>query len=171
MSPHWERHPHPPQDLKPVFMDAVLTPNRSLTRKGFARLLAAFAGLNACVSAIFVAQGAYPVAAFLALDVALLWLAFDMNYRAGRAQERVRVGAGVLHVVRRSPKGAAEHWVVSPLWAQVSADETSVRIASAGRDVPVGAFLSPHERESFREALATALSRARREGFAADGSV
>jgi uncharacterized membrane protein len=145
-------------------MDAVLTPNRSLSRKGLARLLGGFALLNMALSLAFIAQGAYPVVGFLALDVGLLWFALRMNARAGREEERVRVSPEYLHVYRRDPKGRAAHWVVSPLWAQVSNDETAVRIRSAGKTVLVGQFLSPEEREAFCTALGRALQQARTSG-------
>jgi uncharacterized membrane protein len=142
-------------------MDAVLTPHRSLSQRGFARLLGGFALLNMMISLIFVSQGAYPVAAFLILDVILLWLAFRMNYKAGQEEERVRVAPLYLHVFRRDPKGRAAHWVVSPLWARVSADRAAVRISSAGKTVLVGQFLSPDERVAFSKALSEALSAAK----------
>lgn len=142
-------------------MDAVLTPNRSLTQRGFARLLAGFALLNMTISTVFIAQGAFPVAVFLALDVALLWTAFRMNYKAGQEEERVRVGSAFVHVFRRDPKGRAVHWVVSPLWAQVATSATAVRISSAGKTMLVGAFLSPEEREAFSKALGKALAEAK----------
>jgi uncharacterized membrane protein len=161
MTANWERLQAPPPLADPVFMDAVLTPNRSLSQRSFARLLAAFALVNIAVSVLFALQGAYPVLFFLALDVGLLWAAFHLNYRAGRAVERVRVGRAFVHVERRAPKGAPDHWVVSPLWVQVLTEGDAVRIVSAGRDVAVGAFLSPPEREAFGAALRSALGRAR----------
>ncbi len=142
-------------------MDAVLTPHRSLSQRGFARLLGGFALLNMGVSVMFVLQGAYPVAAFLALDVFVLWLAFRLNYKAGQEEERVRVARRYLHIFRRDPKGRAAHWVVSPTWAQVTTDATAVRISSAGKTVIVGRFLSPHEREDFSQALSRALAQAK----------
>jgi uncharacterized membrane protein len=164
MTPHWERVGQAPPQGGPVFFDAVLTPHRSLSRKAFVYVLGGFALIDAAITTVFVAQGAYPVAAFLVLDVFLLWLAFELNYRAARARERVAVEADRLVVSRKSGRGKEAHWMVSPLWARVSADATSVGIASAGRMLRVGAFLSPPERGDFARALAEALSRARREG-------
>ena len=165
MTPHWSQLDAPPPDRAgPVFMDAVLTPNRSLSRVAFSRLLAGVALLNALVSLMFILRGAYPVAAFLALDVALLWWAFRVNYHAGRAEERVRVGAEAVLVTRRTPEGRQTHWTVSPLWANVSSEERAVEIWSAGKSISVGAFLSPGEREAFSVALRQALARAKGSG-------
>jgi uncharacterized membrane protein len=51
--------------------------------------------------------------------------------------------------------------MVSPLWVQVGAAGGAVQIASAGRMLRVGAFLSPEERRDFAQALAAALAKAR----------
>ena len=40
--------------------------------------------VNAGFAVFFLAQGAFPVAGFLGLDVLALWLAFHFNYRAAR---------------------------------------------------------------------------------------
>ena len=170
MTPHWERICEPPRQAGPLLFDAVLTPHRSLSRKAFVYVLCGFAGVDVAATTVFLLQGAYPVGAFLLFDVFLLWLAFELNYRAGRARERVAVAADRVVVSRHSGRGREAHWMVSPLWARVSADERSVAIASAGRQVRVGAFLSPPERGDFAKALETALSRAKREGYSPNTS-
>lgn len=142
-------------------MQAVLTPHRSLSRKAFTSLLLGFAAIDLAIVSFFLLQRAWPVAFFLLLDIALLWLAFRINYRDGRAEERVEVAHDRLLVSRRKPSGRAAHWMVSPLWARVRADARSVRIASAGRAVRVGSFLSPPERGEFAKALDAALYKAR----------
>lgn len=122
-----------------------------------------FIAMNVAIGAYFVAQGAYPVLGFLGLDVAAVWLAFHLNYRAARRSEHVRVAAEHIHLERTSPR-RTDHWVVSPLWARVSADGLGVRIASGGGAQRVGAFLSRPEQAAFARALNEALFRARRGG-------
>jgi uncharacterized membrane protein len=161
MTPHWERADYPPPTAGPYMMRAVLTPHRSLSRKAFVAVLVGFALVDASITTVFLLRGAYPVAFFLILDVLALWFAFRINYRDGQAEERVEVAPERLLVSQKSPEGKDSHWMVSPLWAQVRADARSVRIASAGRAVRVGAFLSPSERGAFARALEAALARAR----------
>lgn len=144
-------------------MDAVLRPNRALSRRAFQALILAFVGLNLAVATIFVLQGAYPVLVFLALDVALVWWAFRVNYRDGRLTERVQVAADRIHIAREPARGAADHWIVSPHWARVRSEPDAVAIAAGGRSVAVGAFLSPPERDAFAEALAAAIAAARQD--------
>jgi uncharacterized membrane protein len=88
-----------------------------------------------------------------------------VNYRAGRAHDRVLVAADRVQVVRRNDRGQGDQWMASPLWAKASAEDQAVAIAVGGRTVEVGAFLSPAERSDFATALNAALQRARREGF------
>ncbi|MBU6371791.1 MAG: DUF2244 domain-containing protein [Alphaproteobacteria bacterium] len=164
MSPQWTRlETAPAPAAGPVYLDAELSPNRSLSQKAFALVFGAFALINLVVAIGFVAAGAYPVAGFMGLDVVLFGAAFAISYRDGRARERVLVAGDRLHVARVPAKGAADHWIVHPHWVRVETAETAVNLAAGGQSVPVAAFLSPDEREDFAGALAQALRRAREE--------
>jgi uncharacterized membrane protein len=161
MTPHWERTETPPAHGGPFYMRATLTPHRSLSRRAFTIVLVGFAVIDAAVTGFFLSQRAWPVAIFLVLDVLALWLAFRINYRDARVEERVEVAADRLLVSRLDKRGRHAHWMVSPLWARVGAVGGAVQIASAGRALRVGAFLSPEERSAFAAALAAALAKAR----------
>lgn len=161
MTPRWETVAAPPADRGPAFIDAVLTPHRSLSGKAFLLLLCVFSSMNVAVAIWWALHGAWPVLGFLVIDVTLFYLAFRLNYRAARAFERVRVEADVVSLTRQPAHGVARHWVVSPAWARVETREDAVRIAAGDRAMLVGAFLSPPEREGLAAALRDALSRAR----------
>jgi len=161
MTPRWETVAKPPQAEGPAYIDAVLTPHRSLSGKAFLLVLCVFSSMNVAVAIYWALHGAWPVLGFLALDVGLFCLAFHMNYRASRAFERVRIDADVLSVTRQSAQGAARHWVVNPAWVRVEDRPDAVRIAAGDRAMLVGAFLSPPERGDLAIALKDALARAR----------
>jgi uncharacterized membrane protein len=160
MTPKWERVAAP-QAHGPVLMDAVLAPNRSLSMGAFRLVIGSFAFANLVLAAFFLAHGAYPVSGFLGLDVLALAWAFRVNYRSGRARERVRVAPASVQVTRHRPDTRETHWAVSPLWAHVLDDPRAVRISAGGSDVYVGGFLSPDERVTFAQALEQALAKAR----------
>jgi uncharacterized membrane protein len=160
MTPRWEKVEHAPATQGPLVMDAVLTPHRSLGARAFLQVMLAFAGLNALIALYFAYHGAWPVLFFLVLDVALLYVAFRINYRDGKLVERVKLDHGVLHVSREPVKGAPAHWVVHPHWARVIPAARSVRVVAGGRALEFGAFLSPGERRAFSAALREALLRA-----------
>jgi uncharacterized membrane protein len=162
MAPQWERTEGAPDLKAPVFMDAVLRPHRSLSLTAFKLMLGVVIAVNVVISVVFIAHGAYPVAGFLGLDVLALWIAFRVNYRAARAEEHVRVAPAQMHVARRDPNGATKHWVLNPIWAQVTQDGTGVDIRSGRGAMRVGAFLPPVERRAFAVALREALFRAKR---------
>lgn len=162
MSARWERLDAPPEALGPPLMDAVLTPNRSLSRQAFLLVMGSFVFMNLAVAMFFLLDGAYPVSGFLGLDVLALAWAFRVNYRSGKAMERVVVSPSAVHVMRRPPNRPESYWEVSPLWLQVHDDAKAVRLAAGGRSVFVGGFLSPPERTQFAAALKRALANARR---------
>jgi uncharacterized membrane protein len=145
-------------------MNAVLRPHRSLSLTAFKLMLAVVIVVNLVIASVFIAQGAFPVAGFLGLDVLALWLAFRWNYRDAQREEHVRVSSEQVHVASIDPDGYAQHWVVNPLWARVACDGRGVLIRAGGDQMRVGAFLSPKECGHFAEALNAALFRARRGG-------
>lgn len=161
MTPRWERAPAPPHMDGALLMDAVLRPHRSLSAAAFKLMLIVVIVINAVVAAVFLAQGAFPVAGFLGLDVLALWIAFRVNYRAAQREEHVRVSRDHVHVASIDPKGQTTHWVLNPLWARVGSDGRGVLIR-AGRDqMRVGTFMGPNECASFASALSGALRKAR----------
>ena len=164
MQPRWERTPDAPFFDGPLYMDAVLRPHRSLSAKAFRTMLIAVIIVNLIGAIIFIANGAFPVAGFLGLDVLALYLAFRWNYRAAQAAEYVRIGPGRVHVAAVDKNGAATHWQLNPVWAKVTRDGPGVLIRDSEGQMRLGAFLSPKECESFATALDAALHRARRGG-------
>jgi uncharacterized membrane protein len=164
MKPRWERSPAAPHFDGPLYMDAELRPNRSLSLKAFRWMLIAVIALNAALAAAFISQDALPVAGFLGLDVLALWLAFHFSYKSGRAAEYVRIGLGLVHVASRRDNGAVTHWVLNPVWARVAREGAGVLIRDGDGQLRIGAFLSPKECDAFSVALSLALSRAKRGG-------
>ena len=113
-------------------MDAVLTPNRSLSRQAFKLVIGSFALVNAGVAIVFWLHGAYPVSGFLGLDVLALAWAFRVNYRSGQAVERILISRDAVQVTRQAPDKRETFWAVSPLWLQVHNDPRAVRLSAGG---------------------------------------
>lgn len=151
----------------PVFLDAELRPNRSLSPVGFKILMAVFACAALVPGLVFFAQGAWPVVGFLGLDVAAVYLAFRMSYAQGRAREYIRVTPADLDVVRVDHYGRVKASEKFPsYWTRVSLDDppepdSQLTISAAGRSATIGRFLSAEERAGFAAALRQALARAR----------
>ena len=149
------------------FFRALLTPHRSLGRKGFAILMGALLFGWLVTGAIFLANGAWPVFGFFGLDVLLVYVCFKLNYRAARAREEVSVSRTSLDIKKVAPSGRSEAHHFNPFWAKFAIarhDEigiTGMAVEGQGRRVPIGGFLNPDDRESFAKAFSRALATAK----------
>jgi uncharacterized membrane protein len=155
--------PHGRGDL---FFDARLSPHRSLSQRGFLILMTAVGTVGFAAGLLFYLIGAWPVVGFLGLDVALIYLAFRINYRRARAYEIVRLSRDDLVIERVSHWGERHTWRAQPYWLQVLVDEPAeaqgrLVLRSHGRRVEIGGFLTPAERVDLARALRAALARAR----------
>lgn len=141
---------------------ARLTPHRSLSRWGFVVVMIAFGLASVVTGIVFAAIGAWPVAGFLGLDVALVYLAFKMNMRDARAAELVEVDPTEVRLVRIDPAGRSEVERFNRSWVRVELDETmdgrnQLRLVSRDRRSTFGRFLTNEERVDLKAAIETAL--------------
>lgn len=158
-----------PEDMNeaPVF-EALLTPHRSLGRRGFVVLMILFTGLCMVNGFVFLMAGAWPILGFCGLDVLLLFGAFWLNYRSGRAREEVSVSRTLLSIRKITPSGRITEYLFNPFWARFRVarhDEigiTDMLVSGEGRSTDVGSFLNPADRESFASAFSRALATVRR---------
>lgn len=155
----------------PLHFDAELTPHRALGRRGFLIVMGLVSLVSFVTGVYFTVLGAWPVLGFFGLDVALIYFAFKLNYRAARAYETVQLSDASLKVRKISAEGSVTAWVFEPYWARVhfeeaAEDDVAVEITSHGKSLVVGAFLSPEERVQFGKALRSELARHRGHGYA-----
>jgi uncharacterized membrane protein len=151
-----------------VLYEAVLRPHRSLSKPGFVIVMTVIAFTSFVAGMAFLMMGAWPVFFFFGLDVALVWWAFHVNYRAARAYETIRVTPSDLHVQQVSAKGASVESSYNPRWVRLIVDEDELsgvtRVALLSRGVPliIGSFLPPVQKQELASALSRALVEARR---------
>ncbi|MGH6859020.1 MAG: DUF2244 domain-containing protein [Phyllobacterium sp.] len=146
---------------------ALLVPHRSLGSTGFLVLMGTL-GLSSFITGLFfLSLGAWPVFGFFGLDVLLVYLAFRLNYRSGRAHEEVSVSRIALQIRQVAPSGRARLHEFNPFWTRFSVARhteigiTSMRVEGQGKAVHIGTFLNPDDRESFACAFQTALATAK----------
>ncbi|MEQ8266191.1 MAG: DUF2244 domain-containing protein [Parvibaculum sp.] len=155
----------PPAPLEPpLHFNALVTPHRSLSTRGFAILIGVVAAVNFTAGVLFMLKGAWPIFGFCGLEVLLVWWAFRANYRAARAHETVQLSDEELRIRRVDAKGNARAFSFQPYWVRLSLrknpdESTHLHLVSHGRELEVAAALSPHEREDFARALETALTK------------
>ena len=155
-----------PAMSEPTLFDVVLTPHRSLGPRGFLVLMAGVSLACFAGGVVFAHFGAWPVVGFFGLDVALVYLAFRASYRSALHREILRLTPDTLQVERIEPSGAVRRWTFQPYWLRVDLEQAPgrasvLRLASHGRSLVVGAFLSAEERASLARALSHALARLR----------
>ena len=157
-----------PDNDEPTIFSAVLTPHRSLSRKGFLLFMLVLGLMSFVTGTAFLLAGAWPVFGFCGIDVLLVYFAFRLNYRAGKAYEQVTVTGSELIVRQVSPRGRISEWTLNPLWVRlervVHAEFGIERLflVSHGRRLAIAGFLGPQEKESFAFALSAALGEAKR---------
>ena len=156
-----------PNPDTPLF-SAVMSPNRSLGKRGFGILMLAVAGISFVAGIIFAIAGAWPVTGFFGLDVLLIYWAFRVYYRDGRAYEEIVVTPTELRFRKVSARGAMTEWRCNPLWVRLDWDVheefgvQSLHLVSRGERRSIASFLAPEEKESYGNALQAALAAARR---------
>ena len=154
--------------ISPVYMDAVIRPNRSLTDRGFLILIIVVAAANTGSAVVFLRIGAPIIPLFLGLALLAVIVAFRASFRAARRVERVRVTARDIRVTHEAPGATRLVWESPTAFTRVEVvkdeDRTvGVNLALSGREVPVAEALSPRERGQFALALQQAIREARAE--------
>lgn len=145
---------------------AILTPHRSLGPRGFVILMTALCLINFAVGIAFWLMGAWPVLLFCGLDVALIYLAFKINYRAGRAYETVDLTPELLTVTSVTPSGSRRSLAFNPYWVRVALHQhhdgrTELELAHHDQRLVFARCLNDDEKRAFADALRTALARSR----------
>jgi uncharacterized membrane protein len=151
----------------PPLLDLTLWPNRSLSRRGFAWVLALVGvGLVIPLIPLIGTRAVFGLIPFSLAALLALFFAIRRNYADGRLTERIRIWPDLVTVVRREPRGAIRRWHANPHWVRLALRddgpvERYLTIAGGGRVIELGAFLSPEERESLHADLDRAFARAR----------
>jgi uncharacterized membrane protein len=147
---------------------ARLTPHRSLSRSNFRLLLIVVGAAGLFTALPFVILGAWPVAGFMGLDVALIYFAFRANFRDARAYEDVTLTPLELHLAKVSAKGARADWRFNPSWVRLEREEDEefglqrLTVASRGARIEIAHYLGPDDKARFATELSRALAEARR---------
>ena len=149
-------------------LDVRIVPHRSLTAANFRLLMALFALVSVATSVPFVLLGAWPVAGFMGLDVAIFYLAFRASFRSARAYEDIVLTPLELLLAKVTPRGARSEWRFHPVWVRLDREEHAefglqrLSIRSRGRSVEIASFLGPDAKADFASKLTRALSEAKR---------
>jgi uncharacterized membrane protein len=145
----------------PIF-EAVITPHRSLSRRGLRILLGVIALVCTINATIFVSIGAWPVGGFTGIEILLAALLLRLNAISARASETVLLTSGELRIVRTDRKGRRVEHVLSPAWLNVTLEDRPGRVSGLwlslrGQHVEIARSLGETEKRDLAKALADAL--------------
>ncbi len=147
----------------------VLWPHRSLPPTGFAAFIVITAALLALpLLAVLGTPVVWAVLPFAVLATGGVWVALRRNAaEAGGLSEELRLARDRIEIVRRTPGGGRQDWAANPHWVRLTLHpsggpvENYLTLRGGGREVELGAFLSPQERVALHDALARALAQLR----------
>ena len=145
-----------------------LWPYRSLPRVGFVWFIAVTSALIAVplipLIGTPVLWGLLP---FMVIAVAGVWAALSRNQRDGELLEELSLWSDRIELIRHNPRAPRQEWVANPHWVSLQMFESGgpvpnyLTLKGAGREVEIGAFLTPQERDGLRRDLASALAAVR----------
>jgi len=149
--------PRIPRIEKPVFK-TDLHPRRSLTRRGARRLVWCVGGVTSSLGVLFWSMGAWPIAGFMGIDVALLSFAFHLNFQSARCGEMIELRRNVLRLTRISARGVREEFDFQTYWLQVvmkpgDATRSILVLRSHGRDTEIAPFLPEDAKQELANTL------------------
>lgn len=143
----------------------TLWPHRSMSMRGFRLFM-----LASCLLATVPLYGVVGTAAlmfvgaFVLIDQLLLFGLISLTYRTGRLREVVELWPDRLRIERIEPNGQRKCWEANPHWVRIELHNTRqisnyLVLSSAGKDVELGAFLTPSERRDLAAELRSAIVR------------
>ncbi|MDG1826593.1 MAG: DUF2244 domain-containing protein [Henriciella sp.] len=153
-----------------IYMDASLTPNRSLSPRAFTIVMSIVAGVSFLAGLMFVSMGAFPVIGFFGLDALAIWLAFRWSFRSLKQETKVRVTADTIDVEHFEAGKIVKTASIPTIFARVRLElperrPSELQLAYQQQAWVIGRFLTPGERKGFKRALEDAIRRAKDERF------
>jgi len=145
---------------------AALWPNRSLAPGGRRFVLRATAvGLGLPLAVLAGNPVVWGLLPFAAAALGMLWYGFRRNQFDGGLIEEVAIWPDEMRVERREPRGRVRRWAADPFRVRIALHEQArvekyLPLRGGGREIELGAFLSPEERVALAAELEQALTRA-----------
>lgn len=102
---------------------------------------------------------------FLMGTLWMAWVALRRNNADARLTETLNVWSDRLELIRQNPRGDCQRWEANPYWVSLRLRDDSgpvpkyLTLKGNGREVELGAFLSPEERAKLYEDLDRLLRR------------
>ncbi|MEM9230554.1 MAG: DUF2244 domain-containing protein [Pseudomonadota bacterium] len=155
----------PPTRAEPPIYERVLQPHRSLSLAGFRHvILLTTAGLGVSLLPFLGSSVGWALLPFLVFALLALYVAICLNYRDAALREELKIWPDLITVRRVTPKGRVQSWNANPYWVTAQLHtrariESYLTLKGNGREIELGAFLSPDERVCLHSELNDMLHR------------
>lgn len=153
-----------------VHFEAVITPHRSLGRRGLRVLVCAILLGSLTVMAGLWWAGAWPAMGVNGAEITLALMLLRWNARQERASELLILSDAGLRVRRTDPRGRVQEQILPAAWLRVIVEERQGRapgvlLAARGVRLEVATLLGEGEKRALAAALMAALEAWRRPSF------
>ncbi len=152
------------EPVGPKILNLKIWPHRSLSPAGFRWLMIATTlGVAIPLFALFGTSAFWVVGAFILADLLLLYGLMKLSYRDAKVLETVELWPDRLRITRTEPSGELKVFEANPHWVRVELHSTRavegyLVVSASGRDVELGAFLTPQERRELAATLRQGLN-------------
>ena len=143
-------------------------PHNALNPRGFAMVIGMTAATLAMpLIAVLGSPVLWGLLPFAAVVLWGLWFAMDRNWRDRRILEEMTLARDGVVLVRTNPRGPQQEWRADPHWITLTLTprggpvEHYLTLRGGGREVELGAYLMPEERQQLHAALSDLLVRLR----------
>ncbi|WP_417599540.1 DUF2244 domain-containing protein [Pararhodobacter oceanensis] len=143
-----------------------LWPYNALAPRGFAVVIAMAAGTLAIpLLAVIGSKVLWGLLPFALIALWGLWYALDRNYRDRRILEAMELTRSEVTLRRQTSSGMVQEWRADPHWISLHLAAKGgpvpqyLTLTGGGREVELGAFLTPEERVRLSESLGAVLIR------------
>ncbi len=143
----------------------TLWPHQSMTPRGFSWFIGITAlMLSLPLLAVLGSAVAWVLMVFFLATLAATWRAITANQTARSTREQLRLSETRVDLEHQPPKGPALLWEANPHWVTVNLRsdgpvEKYLTLRGGGREVELGRFLTPEEREALYRELVPLLRR------------
>jgi len=148
----------------PTHISLRAWPHNALPARGFAMAIAlAAASLSIPLLAVIGSPILWGLLPFAGLAVWGLWYGLQRNWQDRQILEEMEITRTGIHLTRQNPRGPAQEWHADPYWVTLHLRpgggpvEQYLTLTGGGREVELGAFLTPEERQDLHEHLSRAL--------------
>lgn len=145
----------------------TLWPHQSMTAAGFSWFIGATALLLTLpLFAVLGSAVAWVLMVFFLATIAAVWRAIMANKTHRSMREELTIGSESIRLEHVPAKGPVLDWDANPYWVTVHLHESGpvekyLTLRGNGREVELGSFLTPDEREGLYDDLTRALTQAR----------